>query len=109
MNGITVTLYEKQETGRDALNHPIYVEVPVDVENILVAPASSQEVLETFDLTGKKAVYDLAIPKGDEHVWENRRVRFFGQDWHTIAFSTEGIEELIPLRWNKKIQVERYE
>lgn len=35
--------------------------------------------------------------------------KFFGADWKVIAIPTEGIEELIPLDWNKKVQVERYE
>jgi hypothetical protein len=36
-------------------------------------------------------------------------VEFFGQRFRTIGFPTQGIEELIPLAWNKKVKVERYE
>ena len=61
-----------------------------------------------IDLTGKKVVYQLAIPKGDNHVWEDQRITFFGSDWHVVGFETEGIDDLIPLLWNKKVQVERY-
>lgn len=110
MKGITVTLYERTQTGTDELNHPIYAETPVSVDNVLVAPVSTQEVLETFNLTGRKAVYQLAIPKRDMNNWTSGgRVNFFGHDWRIIEISQEGIESLIPLAWNKKVRVERYE
>lgn len=110
MNGITVVLYDRTQVGVDALNHPIYTETPVNVDNVLVAPMNSTEALETYNLTGRRAVYQMAIPKGDTHEWTaGKKVRFFGADWRIIAIPTEGIENLIPLSWNKKVQVETYE
>ena len=109
MRGITVTLYEKTQTGTDRFNAPVYEETPVEVENVLVAPATTQEILDTVNLYGRKAVYTMAIPKGDTHDWGNVRVDFFGQSWRTFGIPTAGIEALIPLSWNKKVMVERYE
>ena len=110
LNGISVILYEPTQVGVDAFNRPLYHDSAVEVDNVLVAPLTSTELLETFNLTGRKAVYQLAIPKGDEHEWTaGRKVSFFGADWKVIAIPTEGIEEMIPLDWNKKVQVERYE
>ena len=110
MKGITVTLYTRTATGIDNLNHPVYSEVPVQVPNVLVAPVSSTEVLETYNLTGRKAVYQLGIPKGDTNTWTaGAKVSFFDADWRIIGIPTEGIDDLIPLSWNKKVQVERYE
>ena len=110
IRGITVTLYNLVQTGRDPLNKPIYEEVPVTVDNVLVAPVSSTEQLETFSLTGRKAVYQLGIPKGDTHEWiAGCKVSFFNADWRIIGIPAEGIEDMIPLSWNKKVQVERYE
>lgn len=110
INGITIKLYTRVQSGTDAFNKEIFTETAVDVDDVLVAPMSSTELLETFNLTGRKAVYQLGIPKGDTHEWkEGGRVRFFDQDWRIIAIPTEGIDELIPLDWNKKVQVERYE
>lgn len=108
MTGITVKLYEKTQVNNDEFNRPVYEEAAVDVDNVLVAPASAQEVLDTLNLTGKKAVYNLGIPKGDTHDWEDKRVEFFGASWHTIGFVQEGIEANIPTKWHKKVQVERY-
>lgn len=110
MKGITVTLYERTQTGTDALNHPTYTETAVSVDNVLVAPVSSTELMETYNLTGRRAEYQLAIPKGDPHEWTaGMKVGFFGQVWRIIAMPEEGIESLIPLSWNKKVKVERYE
>ena len=110
IRGITITLYDLTQTGTDPLNKPIYAETPVQVDNVLVAPVESTEQLETFSLTGRRAVYQLGIPKGDTHDWTaGKRVSFFGADWRIIGIPTEGIESMIPLDWNKKVQVERYE
>lgn len=102
-------MYEKIESGIDEFNHPIYTEKEYQVENVLVAPASVTEILDTLSLTGKKAVYNIAIPKGDTHTWEDNRVVFFGESWHVIGLPQRGIEENIPLDWNEKWMVERYE
>jgi len=110
MRGIEVVLHVKTEIGKDPLNHPIYEERPEVVENVLVAPMSTQEILDTLNLTGREAVYQLGIPKKDDHDWKaGSRVTFFGEDWRIVGIPQEGIEDLIPLCWNKKVRVERYE
>ena len=110
MKGITVTLYDRTSDSVDALNHPVYTETAVPVDNVLVAPMSDTEVLEVYNLTGRKAVYQMGIPKGDTHDWSaGKRVEFFGESWRIIGMPQEGIETLIPLSWNKKVRVERYE
>lgn len=109
IKGIPVILYEKTITGKDGFGHPVYTETPVTVQNVLVSPASTTEILDTLNLIGKKAVYNIAIPKGDNHTWQDNRVDFFGQSWRVIGYPQEGIEENIPLDWNQKWMVERYE
>ena len=107
--GITVTLYEETEVGEDAFNQAIFEETPVEVENVLVTPSSHSEILDSVNLYGKKAVYTLAIPNGDTHDWEDRRGEFFGESWRVFGIPSEGIDGLMPLDWNKKVTVERYE
>lgn len=109
IKGITITLINKLETGKDPFGASIYSDVPIDVENVLVAPTSSDDIVNQLDLTGKKAVYTLAIPKGDTNVWEDQEVQFFDKKWRVFGMETQGIEHLIPLDWNKKVMVERYE
>lgn len=109
IKGITVTLYDKTATSTDNFGDPVYTETEASVDNVLVYPTAATEVLELTNLYGKKAVYTLAIPKGDTHTWQDRKVSFFGKDWHTFGIPTEGIEDNIPLDWNMKVTVERYE
>ena len=109
IRGIRVVLVNKVKIGTDPLNHPIYEDTEVAVDNVLISPTSSEDMADMQNLTGKKAVYTLAIPKGDTNNWEDCEVRFFDQTWRTIGFPTEGIEEMLPPSWNKKVMVERYE
>jgi hypothetical protein len=109
IKGITVTLYEQTQTGTDAFNDPIYTETAINVDNVLVYPSTQTEILETVNLYGRKAVYTLGIPKGDTHNWENRRIDFFCQSWRSFGIPSQGIEDMIPLDWNMKVTVERYE
>ena len=109
LRGITVKLYERTQDGTDAANRPTYKETAVSVSNVLVAPLSATEILDTLSVHGKKAVYTLGIPKGDTHEWRDCKVEFFGQTFRVFGEPLEGIEEMIPLDWNKKVTVERYE
>ena len=108
LKGIKVTLIRREQTGLDPFHDPIYTDVEEAVDNVLVAPVASggAELLDTVTLEGRKAVYQLAIPKGDTHTWEGQRVRFFGNVWRVVGKPTLGIEELIPLDWNKIVKVE---
>ena len=109
IKGITVTLYERTQTGKDTLNAPVYVEQAVPVENVLISPVSAEEVLSDIQLTGKHAVYELSLPKGDAHKWDDSKVEFFGRIWHTCGPAREWMPGLVPGTWNKKVKVERYE
>ena len=95
IKGIPVTLYEKTVIGKDEFDHPLYRETPVTIENVLVAPASTTEILDTLNLTGKKAVYNIAIPKGDNHTWQDCRVDFFGMSWQVIGFPHMGKTKIV--------------
>lgn len=110
LNGITVALYSRTLTGeKDGFGRPRAVESVIYVPDVLVYPSTSDDIPTTLDLTGKKAIYTLCIPKGDTNEWEDSKIEFFGHTWHSFGFVTEYIEENIPLRWNKKVLVERYE
>lgn len=109
IHGIDVILWNKIQTGTDPLNQPIYDEIPETVHNVLVAPASTTEILESVNLYGKKLVYTLGIPKDDTHDWIDKRITFFGRDFKSFGLPQTGIVENIPLDWNTKIQVADYE
>lgn len=107
LKGTTVTLYEREEVGKDDLNRPVYEETAVEVENVLIGHPSDQEIIDVLNLTGRRLSYVLSIPKGDSHEWTNRKVSFFGKDFQVIGEPTEGLLGLTPLDWNLKVRVER--
>ena len=105
ITGTTVTLYTKTLTGYDPFGGPIYEETPETVDDVLIGEPSTGEIRDVLELTGKTLAYTLAIPKGDDHDWTNARIDFWGQSFQAIGYPTQGIEENIPLRWNRKVRV----
>lgn len=111
IKGITIQLIKKIEGPPDQLGNPTYTEEPVEVNDVLVGQPSADDVTTSLQIYGKSVAYTLAIPKGDANEWEDTEVILpcpFEGRYRTFGFVTAGIEENIPLRWNKKIQVERY-
>lgn len=108
IHGITVRLYVKTQMGTDDFGAPVFDETPKEVCNVLVGEPTSEDIVSSLQLYGKRIAYTLAIPKGDEHDWEDVTVEFFGQKFRTYGGVTQGIDTLIPLCWNKKVKVERY-
>lgn len=106
MKGITVELAVKNQTGEDPFGVPVWDTAWEDVENVLVAPATPEEITETIALHGKRAAYTLHIPKGDRHRWEDTEVTFFGKTFRTFGPVIELIDSLTPTAWNKRVQVE---
>lgn len=108
MKGTTVGLVVKTQTGTDPFGHPIYSEETVQIDDVLVGQPTSEDVISTLELTGKRIAYVLGIPKGDTHVWEDTEVIIWGDRYKTIGFPVTGEQKNIPLRWGKNVKVERY-
>ena len=109
LKGITVTLLGETVKGKDPFGKEIIEESAINIENVLVAPATTDDIKNQLNIDGKKIEYTLAIPKNDTNDWTDKKVIFFGQTWHTVGIPLEGISDLIPLEWNRKVTVERYE
>lgn len=108
MKGMTVQLVVKTQTGTDPFGAPTYSEELVDINDVLVGQPSSDDLVTTLDLTGKRIAYVLGIPKGDTHIWEDTEVVIWGERYRTIGYPETGIQANIPLRWGKNVKVERY-
>lgn len=109
IKGKTVKLHEMTQNGFDDFNNPTYEETVVDVDNVLIEPASNDAILSEIQMTGKRVAYVLHIPKGDTHNWKDAIVDFYGQSFKTFGDALIYDEELTPLSWNKKVKVEVYE
>ena len=62
MVGKTIILYDDIEKGKDEFGEPIVENTPIEISNVLIAPTSTEDVTNTVNLTGRRAVYTLAIP-----------------------------------------------
>lgn len=108
IKGINIMLYERVQTGVDGFNRPVYTDSKTTVKNVLVTPVNADDVTAENNLTEKHAVYELSIPKNDNHIWEDRVVEFFGQRWHTVGIPLRLIPGNVPLDWDQIVKVERY-
>lgn len=111
INGITIELVSRVQVGVDAFNRPIYDDSIEAVDDVLVGQPTPEDAITVLNLTGRKVTYTLGIPKGDTHIWEGQDVILpppFAGRYHVVGIPTAGIEEMVPLRWNTKVQVERY-
>lgn len=109
IKGITVKLHIKTQSGTDGFGAPTYTETTEDVDNVLIAPSTAQEIEDTTNLYGKRADYTLGIPKGDTHNWTDTVIEFWDEKWTSVGKPLKGIDENIPGPWNMKVQVMRYE
>lgn len=109
IQGITIELLIREEAGTDEFNNVVYNESWTEVKNVLIGEPTAEEILNELNLTGVRIRYAIAVPKGDAHDWKNARVRFWGEEYYVVGDLTGGIEEMIPLEWNKKGYVARYE
>lgn len=57
IKGITVILVDKIQTGKDPFGNPIFEDKEIEIENVLISPTSSDDIVNQLTLTGKKAVY----------------------------------------------------
>ena len=109
LKGITIQLFVRGEIT-DPFGAPEIADGHcIDVDNVLYGEPSTEDVTNTLNLYGKRVAYVLAIPKGDTHKWTDTLVRLPDGVYRTIGFPTHGIDELMPLAWNMKVKVERYD
>lgn len=112
MKGISITLHAVTQSGTDAFNNPTYTETDITVNDVLVGEPTTTDIENNLTVYGKKTAYTLAIPKGDTNTWEDANVTLpepFTGNYKVIGKPIAGIEENIPLRWNKKVHLEQLE
>ena len=108
IKGATVVLHERTLDGTDAIGSPVYKTTDTNVSDVLWYPSTVDDVIDQTRLEGTKELYTLCIPKGNTNTWLENTVTFNSKTYHCYAES-EFIEENLPLRWNKKVLVERYD
>ena len=109
IKAITVRLFSPVTQSLDGFGEPVATETYEDVPGVLVYPTTGDAIVTDLQIYGKRSIYELCIPKGDTHSWEDKDVEFFGKRFHVFTPEIEYIEENVPLKWNKKVRVERLE
>lgn len=107
IKGVSVVLHKRTIKEYDPLGNPIYQIADTTVNNVLWSVSTADDLIDTSRLEGTQELYTLSIPKGNTDTWLENTVTFNGKTFHCYAES-EWIEELVPLEWNKKVLVERY-
>lgn len=109
MKGTTVKLQiDDVVPVTDEFGTVIESETYVEVEDVLVGQASSDEDVSSVNLYGKHISVMLGIPKGDTHDWRNKKVIIWGRTFRTFGDPVTGEPENIPLRWGQNIRAEAY-
>lgn len=108
IKGMTVQLVEKTQTGVDGFGVPTYAETLTDIPDVLVGQPSESDVNTSISLYGKRCDLVLGIPKADTHEWADSDVVIRGERYHTIGWPIRGVDENVPLRWNRNVKVMRY-
>lgn len=108
MKGTTIQLVEDIVVEYDPFGAPVTQQQLVDIDDVLVGQPTTQEVVDTMQVYGKRIEYVLGIPKGDSHKWEDATVYIWGKPYRTIGYPITGEQANIPLRWGMNVRVERY-
>lgn len=108
IKGITVQYIVHTQIGTDQFGAPIYSETAEDVNDVLVGQPTTDDVTTTVSLYGKRVELVLGIPRTDTHEWVDAVVQIRGERYRTIGYPMRGVDENVPLRWNRNVKVERY-
>ena len=91
IKGITVTLITRTQNGTTRWARLFTKESTASVDNVLVAPTSSDDVVIKQSSTGRKAVYTLAIPKGDTTLGKTRSLSSLASGGECSASRHKGL------------------
>jgi len=108
IKGETVILIEKIKNGTDAFGAPIFTENEVEIKDVLIGNPSTDAVINELQLYGKRLIFVLGIPKGDNHNWQDTIVVIRGERFKTYGFPLTQTAANVPGRWNTQVKVEIY-
>lgn len=108
IKGMTVQYITQVQTGVDGFGAPIYTETAVNIDDVLVGQPTTDDITTTVSMYGKRCELVLGIPRTDEHEWVDAVVQIRGERFRTIGYPMRGVDENVPLRWNRNVKVERY-
>lgn len=107
--GETVKVSITQETGKDAFNAPIYKTEWEEVNDVLVVPGSTDNVVESNRQRGTRVVYTLHFPKTFNKSLRGCLVEVRGEQFRVIGDPKPYQMWNCPTRWHMPVEVENVE
>lgn len=105
MRGETVYVEDVLETGADPFGNPLFERFERAVDNVLVAPGDTEDVIESNRPDGAEVRYTCYFPKTFDEVLENRRVKVRGE-WLDVIGSPDHFDKLnCPTDWWEVVKV----
>ena len=107
LRGETVVVSYREQTGVDAFHSPVYKDVEMDVDNVLVEPGEAADVIESVRPDGTEVNYTLRFPKTFKEAskLENGKVKVRGQVIKIIGHPDYLDPEMCPTDWNMTVKV----
>lgn len=105
IRGETVVVECKIPDGVDAYNHAKYATAELPVENVLVAPQSSSDVIDGNRTDGAEVRYKLHFPKTYIGKLDGLRVKVRDEWLHVVGSPRRYTAENTPGRWNMEVEV----
>lgn len=107
MIGETVHILRLEQIGVDDGNMPVYAYPPVyePIENVLVAPGSRQDLIETIRPDGVVINYTLHFPKTFDERLKNRRILVRGRECKVVGDPDHYMLESTPTPWWMPVEV----
>ena len=113
LNITSVGLYVKQQSGTDEFGRPVYTEtletVPGCVVGTFAQANAAQDISNEMNLSGHRIVWQIFIPKGDTHTWENADVCIRGQRFRVTGVPVQAFVDMPHIPCDKLVSVEAYE
>lgn len=105
MKGEIVTVWLKEQSGKDILGNPLYEKVPTEVDNVLVAPGEVDDIIDSTRPDGSEVHYTLCFPKDFEGDLENAEVEVRGERLEVVGKPGYYDADLCPTAWNMIVKV----
>ena len=109
IEGETVVIHRREQTGTNAHNQPIYEWVETPVEDVLVAPGARTDIPENARPDGTTVAWQLHFPKTyDGGPLRGTRISVRGGEPALVVGDPQPFTTAnTPTRWNMPVELQR--
>lgn len=105
MRGETVCVHARVQTGTDDLNDAVWEDVELEVDNVLVAPGASQDVVSSMRPDGVQVRYTLYFPKTFDGRLEHCSIDVRGERLDVVGSPRRFDKVNCPTEWWMVVEV----